>query len=169
MFRIRDAAAVELELVRELLREYAQSLNFSLCFQNFEQELAELPGEYAPPSGGLWLAWADGQPIGCVALRRFDDTDAELKRLYVRPIARGRGCGEQLLQHALRAAQLRGYAQIRLDTTPTMQAAIALYRRLGFREIPAYGLNPIPGALYLAKNLSDRENADSSPTCADFS
>jgi len=140
----------QLEAVRALFLDYAQSLGFSLCFQGFDEELRTLPGMYAPPRGRLLLAMEGDAPAGCVGLHEWDAQIAEMKRLYVRPAFRGRGLGRILTDAALADARALGYRSIRLDTIPTlMQPAIALYRELGFREIPPYRDNPIPGALYL--------------------
>ena len=144
----------QLEAVRALLLDYAQSLGFSLCFQGFDEELRTLPGMYAPPRGRLLLAMEGDAPAGCVGLHEWDAQIAEMKRLYVRPAFRGRGLGRILTDAALADARALGYRSIRLDTIPTlMQPAIALYRELGFREIPPYRDNPIPGALYLELHL----------------
>jgi len=138
-----------LEQVRSLFLDYAASLGFSLCFQGFDEELRALPGMYAPPRGRLLLAVEDGNPAGCVGLHEWDGDAAEMKRLYVAPAYRGRGLGRVLTEAALTEARAIGYRRIRLDTIPSlMQPAIALYRELGFREIPPYRENPIPGALY---------------------
>ena len=137
---------------RVLFLEYADSLGFSLCFQSFDKELAGLPGEYAPPSGRLFLAMADGRLAGCVALHRIGEGAdvCEMKRLYVRPAFRGHKIGQKVLDHLLAEARAIGYKTMRLDTvTGTMDAAIALYRANGFREIAPYRANPIPGALYM--------------------
>ena len=140
----------QLEAVRALFLDYAQSLGFSLCFQGFDEELRTLPGMYAPPRGRLLLAMEGDAPAGCVGLHEWNAQIAEMKRLYVRPAFRGRGLGRILTDAALADARALGYRSIRLDTIPTlMQPAIALYRELGFREIPPYRDNPIPGALYL--------------------
>ena len=153
--RIRAAHGVaDLARVRRLLQEYHRSLGVDLCFQGFEGELAGLPGEYAPPGGGLWVAWADRRPVGCVALRRLDARRAEMKRLYVRPAARGRGLGARLARRALVAARRRGYAWLYLDTLPTMRAARALYARLGFARTRAYRYNPVPGSAFLRLDLA---------------
>jgi len=144
----------ELLLVRALFQEYADGLGVDLCFQGFAQELAGLPGDYAPPSGGLWLAEVADDIAGCVALRRIDDERAEMKRLYVRPAFRGRGLGRALAQHVLEEAARIGYQRVCLDTLPSMGDAIALYRRLGFTEIPPYRVNPVPGALFLGRELA---------------
>jgi Acetyltransferases len=143
----------ELPLVRALFQEYADGLGVDLCFQGFAAELANLPGDYASPSGGLWLAEIDGDIAGCVALRRIDAERAEMKRLYVRPAFRGRGLGRALAEHVINEAARRGCRRICLDTLPSMGEAIQLYRALGFGEIEAYRDNPVPGAMYLGRNL----------------
>ncbi|HVZ46772.1 MAG TPA: GNAT family N-acetyltransferase [Ramlibacter sp.] len=143
--------------MRDIFREYAQGLGIDLCFQNFEQELATLPGEYAAPRGALLLAWVDGEVAGCVALRPLDNADypnaAEMKRLYVRKAFRGFGLGRQLAEAALDAARLAGYTSVLLDTLDDMEAARALYAELGFEEVPPYYHNPIAGAHYLKADL----------------
>lgn len=139
-----------IEQVRELFLEYADSLGFSLCFQGFDDELKNLPGSYAPPRGRLLLACDNRIPAGCVALRSLGDNICEMKRLYVRPGYRGRGVGRMLVDRIIAEARLIGFERMRLDTiASTMMDAIALYRRRGFKEIPAYRENPIAGALYL--------------------
>jgi putative acetyltransferase len=139
-----------LEQVRALFLEYASSLGFSLCFQGFDEELRALPGTYAQPRGRLLLDLQDRRPAGCVGLHDWGDGAAEMKRLYVRPEFRSRGLARALTQAALAEARAIGYRCVRLDTiAATMQPAIALYRDLGFREIPPYRENPIPGVLYL--------------------
>jgi putative acetyltransferase len=144
-----------LEQVRALFLEYASSLGFSLCFQDFDDELRSLPGMYAPPRGRLLLDLQDRQPAACVGLHEWDHGAAEMKRLYVRPEFRGRGLARALTLAALAEARTIGYRAVRLDTiASTMQPAIALYRDLGFREIPPYRENPVPGALYLQLSLS---------------
>jgi len=148
------AAGPQLEEVRTLFLEYARSLGFSLCFQGFDEELRALPGMYAPPRGRLLLAIEDGGPAGCVGLHEWDGPAAEMKRLYVRPAFRGRGLGRTLSEAALAEARALGYRSVLLDTVPSlMQPAIALYRDLGFHEIPPYRDNPIPGALYFELKL----------------
>ncbi|MGA2100134.1 MAG: GNAT family N-acetyltransferase [Candidatus Sulfotelmatobacter sp.] len=135
---------------RELFLEYAKSLGFSLCFQNFEDELAGLPGDYASPSGCLLLAEYEGQLAGCIALHELEDGICEMKRLYLRPQFRGKGLGRTLANRIIAEARQLGYRRMRLDTVePVMKDAVAMYRRLGFREIDAYCANPIAGALYM--------------------
>ena len=148
---IREAGgAADIEAARRLFSEYAASLGFSLCFQGFDEELASLPGKYAPPKGALLLAGGSG----VVAVRPLSDRIAEMKRLYVVPSARGTGLGLRLAEAAIDAARAAGYAAIRLDTiAATMRPAMALYRRLGFVEIPAYYDNPILGARYFERKL----------------
>lgn len=151
---IRPAAgAADLEAARALFLEYAAWLQEDLCFQGFEQELATLPGKYAPPDGRLFLACRDGQPIGCVALRRFDADSGELKRLYVQPDHRSHGIARALGAAAIEAARAIGYRRVVLDTLDRMAAARTLYAAMGFREIPAYYPNPIPGVQYMALDL----------------
>jgi len=146
-----------LRATREILREYAQGLGVDLCFQGFEEELATLPGDYAPPRGALLLATVDGAIAGCVALRPLDSSDypnaAEMKRLYVRKAFRGFGLGRQLAEAALDAARQAGYACVLLDTLDDMESARALYEDLGFAPIEPYYHNPIPGAHYLKAEL----------------
>jgi ribosomal protein S18 acetylase RimI-like enzyme len=147
----------EIETLRSLMREYATTLGVDLCFQNFEQELATLPGEYAAPRGAMFVANVSGKPAGCVALRPLDSADypnaAEMKRLYVRDRYRGSGLGRELAQAALDAAREAGYSCVLLDTLDDMEAARSLYEDLGFHEVPPYYHNPIPGAHYLKCDL----------------
>lgn len=154
-FTLHDAtSSADVDLVRTLFLEYEQGLGISLCFQNFAQEVASLPGDYAPPGGRLVLARHDGAPAGCIALRRLDDATCEIKRLYLRPAYRGRGFGFQLAIACIGTARRLGYARMRLDTLPVMQDAIALYRALGFRDVAPYRDNPVPGALYMELALA---------------
>ena len=148
----------DLEIARELFREYAEGLGIDLSFQGFQEEVRDLPGAYAPPQGALLLAQGEtgaGTPgaLGCVAVRRLDALTAEMKRLYLRPAARGRGLGRALAEAALAEARRLGYRRVRLDTLPGMEAAQAIYRELGFREIAAYRVNPVPGARFLEIEL----------------
>jgi GNAT superfamily N-acetyltransferase len=135
-----------MEEVRTLFREYAASLGVDLCFQNFERELAELPGNYDP-------ILVDDALAGCVALRPLQEGIAEMKRMYVRPQHRGEGLGRQLAEAIIQAAIDRSYKSIRLDTLPHLHTAIAMYRRMGFREIAPYNNNPVPGVLYMELKL----------------
>ena len=127
----------DMDEVRILFREYADFLDFSLCFQDFERELADLPGDYAPPAGRLWLARAEGDDIvvGCVGLRPYGRDKCEMKRLYIRPGVRGRGLGRRLAELTVTAAEEIGYRVMRLDTVPKLETAIALYRDMGFVEV----------------------------------
>jgi putative acetyltransferase len=154
-FRLAAAAGAEdLAWARVLFREYAATLGFALDFQGFEQEMAALPGEYAEPRGTIVLAWAGDEPVGCVALRPLEEPGAcVMKRMYVRPAARGRGLGRLLGERVMDDARARRYRVMRLDTIDTMKPAIALYEDLGFRTIPPYRFNPIPGALYFEADL----------------
>ena len=139
--------------VRRLFEEYANWLGVDLCFQNFDQELEELPGQYAPPDGRVLLAVEGDQIAGCVGLRRIDNNFCEMKRLYVRPVFRGKGVGRQLAEAVVCAAREIGYAKMCLDTLPPMTEAITLYRSLGFREAVPYYHNPLEGAMYMELKL----------------
>ncbi|HEX3740631.1 MAG TPA: GNAT family N-acetyltransferase [Terriglobales bacterium] len=150
----RSESPEQIAQTRELFLEYANSLGFSLCFQSFDQELASLPGDYAPPEGRLILATSNGNPAGCVALHQIDRDICEMKRLYVRPDFRGKGLGRELAKRVIAEARQIGYKYLRLDTVePVMKTAVAMYRQFGFREIPSYRQNPIDGALYMELQL----------------
>src|SRR5260370_11029242 len=134
---------------RELFLEYAQSLGFSLCFQNFDKELAGLPGDYAPPEGRLLLVEHEGQLAGCVALHKLEPGICEMKRLYLRPQFRGKGLGRALAEHIIAEARQIGYQRMRLDTVePVMKDPVAMYRKLGFKEVAPYRANPIARSVY---------------------
>ncbi|MEA2712773.1 MAG: hypothetical protein QOK27_734 [Gemmatimonadales bacterium] len=143
---------------RQLFEEYAASLDVSLCFQGFDEELSSLPGAYAPPRGRLLLAYRDDESAGCVALRPLEPDTCEMKRLYVRPAYRSSGVGRLLAERLIHEAATAGYRRMRLDTLPTMEAALALYRRLGFREIAPYTANPVKGAVFLELQLNRSPN-----------
>ena len=147
----------EMDAVRTIFQEYADSLGIDLCFQDFEAELAQLPGEYASPRGHLLLAEVDGTIAGCCALRPLDSADypnaSEMKRLYVRKAFRGFGLGRELAEAVLDAARERGYVCVLLDTLDDMESARALYTDLGFEEIPPYYHNPVAGAHYLKADI----------------
>jgi len=151
---IQAQSVEEISLARQLFEEYAAGLGINLCFQNFEKELAELPGAYVPPAGRLLLAVAGGQTEGCVALREIAAGVCEMKRLYVRPEFRGTGLGRTLAEAIIVAARQIGYQQMRLDTLPgKMDRAIAVYRSLGFKEIDPYYSNPVEGAVFMELEL----------------
>jgi putative acetyltransferase len=142
---------------KEIFLAYAKAINIDLCFQDFETELANLPGDYSPPRGALLLAWVDQTLAGCCALRPIDSSDyanaAEMKRLFVRPEFRGLGLGRQLAESIIDAARMSGYDSVLLDTLDDMEIARAMYEDLGFKEIPPYYHNPLAGAHYLKVDL----------------
>lgn len=153
MIDLRPAIDADLPEVKALLREYHAWTGVDLCFQGFERELAELPGDYVAPHGLLLVARLDGAIVGCVAAHRWSDDACEMKRLYVRDAARGTGCGLALVQRVLDWAREAGYRRVVLDTLPVMGQAQRMYERLGFRDVPPYRPNPVPGARYLELTL----------------
>jgi putative acetyltransferase len=150
--RVRSSR--EVDRVRTLFQEYARSLRIDLEFQGFAEELRSLPGAYAPPRGTLLLATWDGHDAGCVGVRPLSRRTAEMKRLFVLSRFRGRGTGRVLAERAVRAARELGYRSLRLDTLAEMTAATALYRSLGFHEVPPYRYNPVPGARFFELDLA---------------
>ncbi len=151
---IQATTTAQIETARACFSEYAEWLGFSLCFQDFDQELATLPGRYAPPSGRLLLATNGAATAGVIALRGLDDETCEMKRLYVRPVFRGERWGSKLAEFLLAEARAIGYRRMVLDTLPgKMDDAIALYQRLGFKEIAPYYDNPVEGAIFLERAL----------------
>ncbi len=162
MLRIVTATQpAEVEQVRALVLEYAASLGVDLGFQDFAREMSEFPGEYTPPQGRLLLAVSGEEPAGCVGLRPLEPGICEMKRLYVRPRYRGQGLGQQLARAVISEACALSYAAMRLDTLPSMKAAIGMYRELGFQPIAPYYWNPVEGALFFELKLS--EDARSKP------
>lgn len=144
-----------IEAARTLFEEYAASLGFSLCFQNFDQELKNLPGDYTPPDGRLLLAVENDDLAGCIALRKLSDGVCEMKRLFVRPAYRATGLGRTLVESLIDEARKLGYTQMRLDTIPgKMDKAIALYQSIGFVEIGPYCQNPVEGAKFMELKLA---------------
>lgn len=149
-----------IEEIRALFLDYARSLNFSLCFQNFDKELAELPGVYGLPHGRLVLCQVDGKPAGCIALKQIEPGVCEMKRLFVRPEFRGKQLGLRLAKHIIDEARITGYSFMRLDTIRgSMDNAIAMYESLGFKEIPPYYNSPIPDAVYMKLDLANAGNS----------
>jgi GNAT superfamily N-acetyltransferase len=145
----------DIQNARGLFEEYAAGLGISLCFQNFDQELKNLPGDYAPPDGRLLLASEDDQLAGCIALRKLDAGVCEMKRLFLRPAFRGKGLGKLLVESIIGEARKLGYTRMRLDTLPgRMDTAIALYQSFGFVDIEPYCKNPVEGAKFMELNLN---------------
>src|SRR4051812_16134674 len=145
----------DVSVARELISEFARWLAVDLSFQDFEHELEALPGKYSPPRGRLFIAYAGSEPVGCVALRPLADDICEMKRLYVRPSFQGTGLGKKLAEKIIEEARRMGYRAMRLDTiAPKMQAAVKLYRALGFKEIEPYTVNPISGVIFMELNLA---------------
>ncbi|MEP6636371.1 MAG: GNAT family N-acetyltransferase [Acidobacteriota bacterium] len=151
---IQAQSQADIERARELFEEYVTWLGINLCFQNYDKELAELPGDYAPPHGRLLLTLVDGVVAGCVALRSLGNGNCEMKRLFVRPGFRGQRLGWELVESILEEAREIGYERIRLDTLPgKMDQAIAMYRSFGFHEIEPYYHNPVAGAAFMELDL----------------
>jgi len=151
---IQAASAGEIDQARTLFREYEAWLGLDLCFQGFEQELAELPGKYAEPDGRLLLAYSDERLAGCIAMRKLDDQICEMKRLFVRDGFRGQKIGVHLIEKLIDEARTQGYSKMRLDTfPPKMGKAVSLYESHGFHAIPAYYNNPHDGVLFMESNL----------------
>ena len=155
MLRLAQATtSSDLQQARELFKEYEAALGISLCFQNFDQELANLPGDYAPPRGRLLLAREFEQTMGCIALRPLGPTTCEMKRLFVRPEYRDRGLGRVLVEAIIEEARKIGYTQMRLDTiADRMDRAVALYKSIGFVTIPPYRNNPVDTATFMELDL----------------
>jgi ribosomal protein S18 acetylase RimI-like enzyme len=158
MIKIVEANTKELvENAKELIREYAKSLEFDLEFQDFDKEIENFPGQYAFPRGCLYVALDENQPIGCVALRDLGQGICEMKRLYVKPCFRGLKAGKLLAEVVIKAAMDMGYDYMRLDTVPSMKHANMLYNNLGFKQIAPYRFNPIEGATFFELNLKDKK------------
>jgi len=154
MIKIIEANTKEfVERTKELIREYAQSLEFDLGFQGFDKEMENFPGQYAFPRGCLYIALDENQPVGCVALRDLGQGICEMKRLYVKKHLRGQKVGRLLAEVIIKAAGDMGYDYMRLDTIPSMKHANMLYNALGFKKIAPYRFNPIEGATFFELNL----------------
>lgn len=155
MATIREADGIaDIEAIRLLFEEYAQSLGVDLSFQGFGEEVASLPGAYSAPGGRLFLAADEERAVGCVGVRPLENGICEMKRLYVRPEARGRGVARKLAETAIAFGTSANYHAMRLDTLPTMAAAQVLYRQLGFREVAPYRYNPVPGTSFMQLDLA---------------
>lgn len=144
----------EVETTRQLFREYETWLDMDLCFQSFEEEIQSLPGKYSPPDGRIYIANIGGEPVGCIALRKIGDGICEMKRLYLKDVARGHGLGKELIEKVIADAREIGYAKMRLDTyPPKMGKAVSLYESHGFGKIEPYYDNPHTGVLYMELDL----------------
>lgn len=151
---IQVTSKEDVQRARQLFEEYATGLGINLCFQNFDEELVSLPGMYASPAGRLLLAYSDERLAGCIALRKLDSNTAEMKRLFLKPEFRGKGLGRMLVNAIIEEARSIGYQRMRLDTLPgKMDTAIALYREIGFEDIPPYYNNPVEGARFMELKL----------------
>jgi ribosomal protein S18 acetylase RimI-like enzyme len=146
---VRAQSAAQWSSARRLIEEYAASLGVDLSFQKFGEEIEDLEREYGPPRGALLLAMDGDDAIGCVGLRRFEDTTGEIKRLYVAPVARGRALGRELAEEVVAVARELGYHRLVLDTLPEMKTAQSLYASIGFTPIEPYRYNPVPGTVYM--------------------
>jgi Acetyltransferases len=144
---------LDLDNIRTLFQEYWTSFGFTPCFQGFETEVANLPGDYVPPGGRLAIASSGDELAGCIALRRFDAARAEMKRLYVRPAFRGHGAGRAMLDWVISEARAAGYNEIVCDTMPMMSQALDMYARAGFERTGPYADHATPGAIYLRLKL----------------
>ena len=149
----RATTPSHIRTIRDLFHEYEAFLQVDLCFQSFEEELAGLPGRYAPPQGALLLASAAGQAAGCVAMRPLDENVCEMKRLYVRPAYLGQGIGKKLAMRIIERAGQAGYVRMRLDTLEKLGPALSLYTALGFQRCPPYYANPLTGVVYMERAL----------------
>lgn len=150
---VRPADSAEMEEIRNLFREYQAELDVDLCFQSFEEELATLPGKYAPPNGELLIGLVNDEIEGCVAFRFLEPGVCEMKRLFVRPDARSSGLGGQLVEEILKGASAAGYGKMVLDTLDRLQNARKLYERNGFITVPAYYDNPLEGVIFMERKL----------------
>lgn len=155
MVRLKEARSdKDYETGTELFREYASQIGVDLEFQDFSKEIGNIRSQYARPGGILFIAYdTDKTPLGCFGIRRLEDSICELKRMYLRKEARGRGLGKQLLARSIRMAKALGYKRMRLDTLPGMQTAIGLYKKAGFYEIDPYRFNPVAGTKYMEIKL----------------
>jgi ribosomal protein S18 acetylase RimI-like enzyme len=139
----------DFKTAKEIFLEYKNSLNLDLCFQKFHEEISDLPSQYSEPAGCIILCYDNNEPIGCIALRKFEGDTCEMKRLYLRPEARGKGSGRVMANKIVEKAKQFGYKKIRLDTIETMKEAIALYKTMGFKVIAPYRFNPLEGVIYM--------------------